>query len=189
MAQGPFGGPRPLLSQECVLVIRDYTALPSPTISGGASPDRTEEFRQAAQKHLPVASIETEPHDVAPGLFGDYLVAELESDRLPLDQYMAFVEGYARLLGTEDLRVVNVGIDARVAVESRFPRPFVETGVLVAPLIEIRLSDGYSTTELERLPAFSGLDIELGDHRSICPHLLIVAKRLNRHEGLDILQR
>ena len=151
MPRGPFGGPRPLLSQKCVLVIRDYTAVPSPNISGGTTPDRTEEFRQAARKHLPVASITTEPHDVAPDLFGDTLVAELESDRLPLDQYMAFIEENARLLGTDELRVVNVGIDARVAVENRFPRPFVESGVHVTELIEIRFPDEFTASDIEQV--------------------------------------
>jgi uncharacterized lipoprotein len=84
-------------------------------------------------------------------LFGDTLVAELESDRLPPDQYMAFVEENARLLGTDELRVMNVGIDARVAVENRFSRPFVESGVHVVELIEIRFPDEFKAKDIEEV--------------------------------------
>ena len=151
MVKGPLGGPRPLLSLDCLLVIRDYTALPSPTISGGTTPDRTDEFREAARSTLPVDSFSTDPHMTDSELFGDYLVAELDADRLQLDQFLEFVEEYARLLGVEDLRVVNVGIDARTKVQNRLPRPLVDDDVTVFLLLELRFPPRYDIGQIERI--------------------------------------
>jgi len=149
MVEGFFGGPRPLLSLDCLLAVRDYTALPSPTISGGTSPDRTDEFQEAARSHLPVETFSTEEHTTGSKLFGDYLVAELETDRLQLNQFMTFVEKYADLLNVDDLRVVNVGIDARTAVDSALPRPFVNEDIAVFLLVEIRFPSDYEKREIE----------------------------------------
>ena len=140
MSRGPFGGPRPMLSIDCLLTVKEYTAVPSPTISGGMSADRTEEFRQAAEEHLPVDAFTFDPHPIQPDLFGDVMKAELDIDRLPLNQYLEFVDGYARLLGVEDRRIINTGIDARTTIENRVPRPLADADVLVAILIEM----GYS---------------------------------------------
>jgi hypothetical protein len=129
MPRGPLGGPRPLLSVECFLVVNEYTALPTETISGGTSPDRSDEFRQAAAEHLPVERFATEPHPMQPDLFGDVLVAELDNDRLRLNRYMAFVSEYASLTGTDDLRVISTGLDAQTKVDIQFPRPLVEPDV------------------------------------------------------------
>lgn len=140
MSRGPFGGPRPMLSIDCLLTVKEYTAVPSPTISGGMSADRTDEFRQAADEHLPVDAFTFDPHPVQPDIFGDVMKAELDTDRLPLNQYLEFVDGYARLLGVEDRRIINTGIDARTTIENRVPRPLADADVLVAILIEM----GYS---------------------------------------------
>lgn len=140
MSRGPFGGPRPMLSIDCLLTVKEYTAVPSPTISGGMSADRTDEFRQAAEEHLPVDTFTFDPHPVQPDLFGDVMKAELDTDRLPLNQYLEFVDGYARLLGVEDRRTINTGVDARTTIENRVPRPLADADVLVAILVEIRYS-------------------------------------------------
>ncbi|RAW45323.1 hypothetical protein DQW50_09240 [Halorubrum sp. 48-1-W] len=129
-----------MLSIDCLLTVKEYTAVPSPTISGGMSADRTDEFRQAAEEHLPVDAFTFDPHPVQPDLFGDVMKAELDTDRLPLNQYLEFVDGYARLLGVEDRRIINTGIDARTTIENRVPRPLAEADVVVAILIEM----GYS---------------------------------------------
>jgi len=140
MSRGPFGGPRPMLSIDCLLTVKEYTAVPSPTISGRMSADRTDEFRQAAEEHLPVDAFTFDPHPVQPDLFGDVMKAELDTDRLPLNQYLEFVDGYARLLGVEDRQIINTGIDARTTIENRVPRPLADADVVVALLVEI----GYS---------------------------------------------
>jgi hypothetical protein len=149
MVQGELlGGPRPLLSMDCLLVIRDYSALPSPVISGGTSPDWSDEFREAAQAELPVDGFGREAHE-QPDPFGDILVAELETDRLQLNQFMNFIRSYSNLLEGDDLRVVNVGIDARTAVDSALPRPFVDDDVAVFLLVEIRFPSDYGKREIE----------------------------------------
>ncbi|MWV64481.1 hypothetical protein GRS48_06535 [Halorubrum sp. JWXQ-INN 858] len=129
-----------MLSIDCLLTVKEYTAVPSPTISGGMSADRTDEFRRAVEDHLPVDAFTFDPHPIQPDFFGDVMRAELDTDRLPLNQYLKFVDGYARLLGVEDRRIINTGIDARTTIENRVPRPLADTDVLVAILIEM----GYS---------------------------------------------
>jgi hypothetical protein len=129
-----------MLSIDCLLTVKEYTAVPSPTISGRMSADRTDEFRQAAEEHLPVDAFTFDPHPVQPDLFGDVMKAELDTDRLPLNQYLEFVDGYARLLGVEDRQIINTGIDARTTIENRVPRPLADADVVVALLVEI----GYS---------------------------------------------
>lgn len=142
MTRGPFGGPRPMLSIDCLLKVKEYTAVPSPTISGGMSADRTDEFRQSAEEHLPVDTFTLDPHPVQPDLFDDVMKPELDTDRLPVNQYLEFVDGYARLLGVEDRRIINTGIDARTTIENRVPRPLADADVIVAILLEIRYSGG-----------------------------------------------
>jgi len=78
------------------------------------------------------------------------MLAELDTDRLPLNQYLEFAKEYARLLGTDDLRVVNTGIDARTTMDSRVPRPFADVDVVVAVLVEIALPES-STGEVESI--------------------------------------
>jgi hypothetical protein len=129
-----------MLSIDCLLTVKEYTAVPSPTISGRMSADRTDEFRQAAEEHLPVDAFTFDPHPVQPDLFGDVMKAELDTDRLPLNQYLVFVDRYARLLGVKDRRIINTGIDARTTIENRVPRPLADADVLVAILVEM----GYS---------------------------------------------
>ncbi|TKX42468.1 hypothetical protein EXE41_17115 [Halorubrum sp. SD690R] len=130
-----------MLSIDCLLTVKEYTAVPFPTISGGMSPDRTDEFRQAAEEHLPVDAFSFDPHPVQPDLFGDVMKAELDTDRLSLNQYLEFVDSYARLLGVEDRRVINTGIDARTTIENRVPRPLADADVVVTILIEIGYSE------------------------------------------------
>ncbi|WP_267161918.1 hypothetical protein [Halovenus salina] len=125
--------------------------MPSPTISGGLSADRTEEFRQAAQAHLPVDLFTTEPHPMQPDVFGDVMIAELDTDRVGLNQYLAFVREYADHLGTDNLRVVNTGIDVRTTMPSRVPRPFTNVDVLVAILIEIQFSQNFAGRDIDRV--------------------------------------
>lgn len=158
MVEGLFGGPRPLLSRRCLLVVRDYNALPLPTVSGGMSPDYSAEFQQAARDQLPVEAISTEEHE-QPDPFGDYLIAELETDRIQLNQFMSFVEAYADLLNVDDLRKIGVGIDARTAINSSVPRPFVDDDVTVFLLLEIRFPSEYGTGRIERV--ISQLEAEL----------------------------
>jgi len=114
---------------ECFLTVYEYTALPTQTISGGTSPDRSDEFRQAAAETLPVKRFGTEAHPKQPELFGDILLAELEVDRLRLNQYMAFIEEYASRTGTDDLEVLNTGIDAETRMDIQFPRPLADADV------------------------------------------------------------
>lgn len=159
MVRGLFGGPRPLVSVDCLLSVLDYTAVPSPTISGGMSSDRTEVFRRAADAHLPVDIFTYEPHPMQPDLFGDVMIAELDTDRIGLDQYRAFVREYAQLLGTDDLQVVNTGIDARTTLPSNIPRPLADADVLVAVLVEISFPDEVSQGDIERV--LSQLETEL----------------------------
>jgi len=151
MIEGPFGGDRPLLSLDCLLVVKEYTALSSSTISGGTSPDRTDEFQEAALSHLPVEAFSTESHKTDSDLFSDYLVAELDSDRLQLNRFMSFVEEYARLLNVDDRRAVNVGIDAKTRVQSRLPRPFADGEVDPTLLIEVRFPEKYRRRAIEQI--------------------------------------
>lgn len=149
MPRGPLGGPRPLLSVECLLTVYEYTALPTQTISGGTSPDRSDKFRQAVAERLPVEQFATEAHPRQPDLFGDVLRAELDTDRLRLSRYMEFVEEYATLIGTEDLRVVNTGIDARSRMDVQFPRPLADADVEALLKLEIT----HTGTDMESVAA------------------------------------
>jgi len=149
MPRGPLGGPRPLLSVECFLSVYEYTALPTETLSGGTSADRSNEFRQAAAEHLPVDRFATEAHPMQPDLFGDVLVAELDTDRLQLNRYLAFIKEYASRVGTDDLRELNTGIDARTQIDIQFPRPLVDADVEAM----LKLGIVHAETDMESVAA------------------------------------
>lgn len=166
MARGPFGGPRPLVSVECFLTVYEYSALPSTTISGDTSPDRSDEFRQAAGEFLPVERFTSEPHPTNPDQFGDVLGAQLDSDRLPLDRYLEFVRGYARILGVENLQKINAGIDTRIETESRVPRPLAEIETIVVLTLEITFPEGVVDRLATELEAKFGWIVDHAIHSS-----------------------
>jgi hypothetical protein len=127
-----------LLSEDCYLAIRGYTAVPTETLDGGTSADRTDEFCQAANEHLPVSSISTES-GIASEVLGDQRLAELDTNRLQLDRYIQFMKKYAELVGTrEDLRYVSVGVDFRTSAKQDVQNT-PETSSRVIPLLEIKL--------------------------------------------------
>jgi hypothetical protein len=113
-----FSGIQHPLSQRGCLFIRDYSATSTETVTGNTSPDRTHELHQAASENLPVASVSTEPHGIAPDFLGEVALLRLDTDRLQLERYMSFLEKYGELVGVEDdLRYLSVGIDARISVQ------------------------------------------------------------------------
>ncbi len=197
MSRLPSGAPQPLLSVDCLLSVMDYTATPGPTISGGMTPDRTDEFRRAADGHLPVDFFTSEPHPMLPDLFGDVMIAELDTDRIGLNRYLSFVREYARLSETDDLRVVNTGIDARTTTKSCAPRLFADAEVLVAVLVEIRFRERFTSSEIRSIlneleAKFSWVadtvvresDIGLLRHHG-GPNDLVVTQTLNLIEELE----
>jgi hypothetical protein len=112
--------------------------VPTETINGGMSPDRTEQFRKAADEHLPVSAVSTES-GIASDILGEVIVAELDTDRLQLDRYMDFVEKYADVVGVgDDLRYVSVGVDFRAALERS--QSYSDDRYRVIPLLEVDLS-------------------------------------------------
>jgi len=145
MPRGPLGGPRPLLSQECGLTVRDYTAIPSPTLSGDTTPDRTETFREIARSYLPIRSFTTQRNETREEL-GDVLVANLDTDRLQFDEWFSFLKAYADQVDVSDLRKLSVGITGSTRTESRMPRPLAEADIIAVDLIEIRVAE-YTNAE------------------------------------------
>lgn len=98
-----------------------------------------------------MASISTEPHGHASEVLWEIILAELDTDRLQLDRYMDFLKRYAELIGVkDDLRYVSVGIDARSSVESKTPRPFVESDLETVLLIEGNFPSSFSKRETRK---------------------------------------
>ena len=127
-----------LLSEECYLALRGYTAVPTETVNGGMSSNRTGEFREAAEEHLPVSAVSTES-GIASEILGEVIVAELDTDRLQLDRYMDFVEKYAELVGVgDDLRYVSLGVDFRATLERKSQNDS-DDRYRVIPLLEVDL--------------------------------------------------
>jgi len=84
-----------------------------------------------------------------PDLFGDVLVAELDTDRLQLNRYLAFIKEYASRVGTDDLRELNTGIDARTQIDIQFPRPLVDADVEAM----LKLGIVHAETDMESVAA------------------------------------
>ena len=134
-------------STDCYLAVRGYNAVPVETVSGGISSDRTDEFRKATEENLPVVSISREPHKFAPELFGEVIVAELDTDRIQLNRYMGFLEDYASRVGVEqDLRYVSVGIDPRVPTAEEFS----DVDMTTAPVVEVQFDSKSKVKEIVR---------------------------------------